>query len=48
MDEGIFEKISSVTTFKEAYEILWSTYERVDKVWKLRLQTQRENLKAWI
>ncbi|RDX59738.1 hypothetical protein CR513_61832, partial [Mucuna pruriens] len=41
LDEAMFEMVSNVSTSKEAWEILKTSLEGVDKVKKVRLQTLR-------
>ena len=41
MDEVIFERISTVTSAKEAWDTLHSSYKEDDKVKVVRLQTLR-------
>ena len=47
LDESLFEKVSTATSSKEAWEILQNYFKGKDKVIKVRLQTLRgecENL----
>jgi len=48
LDESMFEKISTATSAKDAWEVLQNSFKGKDKVIKVRLQTMRgeyENLK---
>ncbi|XP_010555050.1 PREDICTED: uncharacterized protein LOC104824636 [Tarenaya hassleriana] len=46
VDEVTFELIASATTSKEAWEILKKSYEGVDKVKKIRLQSLRSQFES--
>ncbi|KZV49619.1 hypothetical protein F511_26050 [Dorcoceras hygrometricum] len=37
----MFEKVASATTSKQAWDVLQASFKGVDKVKKVRLQTQR-------
>ena len=41
LDDGMFEKVADATTSKEVWEILQNSFEGVDKVKKIKLQTLR-------
>ncbi|KZV23270.1 hypothetical protein F511_17779 [Dorcoceras hygrometricum] len=41
LDEKMFEKVASATTSKQAWDVLQASFKGVDKVKKVRLQTQR-------
>ncbi|KAJ7962054.1 Retrovirus-related Pol polyprotein from transposon TNT 1-94 [Quillaja saponaria] len=46
LDESMFEKVALATTAKEAWEILQSSLQGVEKVKKIRLQTLRGDFEA--
>ena len=46
LDDLIFEKVADATTAKEAWEILQSFFQGVDKVKKVRLQSLQGDFEA--
>ncbi|XP_070050809.1 uncharacterized protein [Nicotiana tomentosiformis] len=46
LDDAMFEKVTDVTTLKEAWEILQNSLQGVDKVKKIKLQTLRADFEV--